>query len=89
VKPAALPPVEHVTARLIEIWSDLLLSSAVGRDTDFQDHGGTSLTAVRIRSRIRAEFGRDVDLVDLLDEATPARVAALISVAPLWRGGAD
>jgi acyl carrier protein len=73
-----------VLTRLMAIWADVLGTGAADADTDFIDHGGTSLTAVRIRGRIRTEFGKDLDTLDILDNPTPKQLAALVPEAPEW-----
>ncbi|GAA1029453.1 hypothetical protein GCM10009557_18000 [Virgisporangium ochraceum] len=73
-----------LVARLIEIWSEVLVSGVVDGQTDFAELGGSSLTAVRIQSRIRKEFGRNIELVEVLEFRTPARLAARIPAAPAW-----
>ena len=61
-------------------------SADIDADSHLFDLGATSLTAVRIRSRIRAELGLEIDLVDLLDYPTPRELAGLLATAPAWQG---
>jgi hypothetical protein len=72
---------DDTVARLVEIWAQLLEPTRVDEDTDFLEAGGTSLMAARIRGRIRTTFGRDVDLLDILDNATPRRLARVLDGA--------
>lgn len=72
--------------RMVEIWRSVLRDVEVGLDSHLLDLGGTSLTAVRIRSRVLAEFGKEIELVDFLDHPTPRALAAVVTAAPRWRG---
>jgi aryl carrier-like protein len=85
-----IPPpatdVDAIRRRIIEIWTSVLRGPEVHDDSDLVDLGATSLTAVRIRSRIRAELGRDIDLVDLLDHPTPRELAPVVAAAEPWTG---
>jgi acyl carrier protein len=79
-----LPSTDALIGRLMTIWAEVLTVGVVDGNTDFIELGGTSLTAVRIRGRIRAEFGRDLDLVDILDYPTPRALAAHLPRVPVW-----
>ncbi len=78
--------IDTIRQRIIEIWTSVLRGPEVHDDSDLVDLGATSLTAVRIRSRIRAELGKDIDLVDLLDHPTPRELAPVIAAAQPWTG---
>lgn len=75
-----------VTARLVAIFQAALKNDALDADSDFVEFGGTSLTAVRIRTLVRTELGKDVDLLDILDYPTPAALAPAVVGAPDWTG---
>ncbi|MEH0971290.1 acyl carrier protein [Micromonospora sp. CPCC 205546] len=75
-----------LTARLVTIWQTALKNDTLDADSDFVEFGGTSLTAVRIRALIRAELGKDVDLLDILDYPTPSGLAPAVAEAPDWTG---
>src|SRR3712207_5352175 len=81
-----LPAGDDLVARLIAIWSEVLVSGVVDDNTDFVELGGTWLMAVRIRGRIRADLGRDVDMLNILDHPPPKQPAALLPMAPAWTG---
>jgi hypothetical protein len=83
--PATVP--SDAVDRLVAIWSDLLGAGVVNGHTDFLEMGGSSLTAVRIRAQVRAEFGRDMALTELLELRTPQGVAAGLPHAPRWPAG--
>lgn len=74
------------TEQVIAIWRTFFPHADIGPDSHLLDLGATSLTAVRIRSRIRAELGREVELVDLLEHPTPRELAKVIAAAEPWQG---
>lgn len=78
--------VDHLTARVIEIWTAVLDQPGVTPDSNFLELGANSMAAVRLRSRVRAELGKEIELVDLLDHVTPREQAELIAAAPDWTG---
>lgn len=55
-----------VDGRIAEIWRDVLGRGDVGADTDFFDSGGTSLSALRMLSRLNKSFGKGFALTTLL-----------------------
>lgn len=73
-----------IERRLAAIWSDLLGVDDIGRGDDFFDLGGYSLITVRLLRRIRQEFGRTLELGQLMQDSTLAGMAALVAtdVAP-------
>ncbi|MFN3431288.1 MAG: alpha/beta fold hydrolase, partial [Candidatus Sericytochromatia bacterium] len=79
--PAEMPRTE-TERRLAAIWAEVLGLAEVGRNADFFELGGHSLAAVRVLSRVKAEFGRDVPLTGLFTTPTVAGLAALLTEAP-------
>jgi acyl carrier protein len=77
---------DQATARMIEIWSRFFPGAEITPESHLLDLGANSMTAVRIRSRIRAELGREIELVDLLEHPTPAALSAVVVAAPVWQG---
>ncbi|WP_170973336.1 non-ribosomal peptide synthetase/type I polyketide synthase [Rhizobium sp. FKY42] len=63
---------------LAEIWSDLLGSQDMGRDTHFFAAGGDSLIAVRMAERIRSVFGCKVALREIFSLQVLKALAAHI-----------
>jgi len=59
------PPQGEVETTVAAIWSELLGVAQVGRRHNFFELGGHSLLAVQLASRIEAELGLEVALVDL------------------------
>jgi acyl carrier protein len=78
----------EITSQVIAIWESVLGMQGIHSDSHLLDLGATSLTAVRIRSRVRAELGREIDLIDFLEYPTPRELAPIVAVAPRWEGPA-
>ncbi len=73
------PPRTQVEQRLSEIWARALNVDRVGVDDNFFDLGGHSLLAVRLRVDVEKDFGCDIPLGTIFNEAaTVAGMAALI-----------
>ena len=72
-------PVDLVERKVARIWSDVLGVSRVGRGDNFFELGGHSLLAVRVIGRVRADFGIELTVVELLTgSATVAGVSEII-----------
>ncbi|MCP3757022.1 amino acid adenylation domain-containing protein [Streptomyces sp. TBY4] len=76
--PAALTDAER---RIARIWQAVLEVPRVGRDTDFFDLGGTSLSLLRMFERVNSEFGTDLDVTVLIEAATVAELAQRVEAA--------
>ncbi len=63
----AIPALEDVVA----VWRDVLRLSDADEDVSFLEHGGTSLTAVRIRAALQRQLALDVDVSALVDNPSP------------------
>ncbi|MBS2551685.1 non-ribosomal peptide synthetase, partial [Catenulispora sp. NL8] len=61
-----LGPLEEAIA---EIWSEVLHSTVIGRDDDFFDLGGNSLSATQVTIRLRRDFDLDLPVRTLFDHA--------------------
>lgn len=55
-----------VEARIAEVWKEVLGIDSVRGETDFFDAGGTSLSAMRMLSRVNKAFGKGFALTTLL-----------------------
>jgi acyl carrier protein len=75
--------VEHIAERVVEIWRSVLQTPDVDLDTNLLNLAASSLAAVRIRSRIRAELGKEIELLDILEQPTPRELAGAIAAAPV------
>jgi acyl carrier protein len=84
--PLSTEDIDTIRKRIVEIWASVLRQPEVQEDSHLLDLGATSLTAVRIRSRIRAELGKEVPLVDLLEHPTPRQLAPVVAAAEPWLG---
>lgn len=71
---------------VVELWRSLVDDDRIDADTQIFDLAASSLTAVRMRSRIQAELGKQIELIDILDHPTPRELAAAIETAPAWAG---
>lgn len=83
----ALEVENPIEARLRVIWRELLGAATIARDDDFFDLGGYSLITIRLLRRIEAEFGRLLDMSDLMRASTLSAMAALIAADPVAHGG--
>ncbi len=63
-------PRSQIEEALTAIWREVLEIDEVGLDDAFFDVGGHSLLLAKLRARIRAQLGREVDLVTLFRYAT-------------------
>ncbi|MGW5072877.1 amino acid adenylation domain-containing protein [Rhodococcus sp. NPDC004095] len=66
---------------LCALFAELLGLEKVGADDDFFELGGHSMIAMRVVSRVRAEFDVQLTIRDLFDARTPAQIARLLPAA--------
>ncbi|EME20381.1 non-ribosomal peptide synthetase [Rhodococcus triatomae] len=74
-------PATEAERVLCELFADLLGLGSVGADDDFFELGGHSMIAMRVVSRVRAEFDVQLTIRDLFDARTPAELARLLPAA--------
>ncbi|WP_417716588.1 amino acid adenylation domain-containing protein [Rhodococcus gannanensis] len=74
-------PATEAERVLCDLFADLLGLESVGADDDFFELGGHSMIAMRVVSRIRAEFDVQLTIRDLFDARTPAELARLLPAA--------
>ncbi|MFD8386587.1 amino acid adenylation domain-containing protein [Streptomyces sp. NPDC059679] len=69
--------------RIAEIWADVLETDVgtVGVDQNFFDHGGHSLRATRVHTRLRETFGIDLPLRRLFEAVTVGELAREVEAA--------
>jgi thioesterase domain-containing protein/aryl carrier-like protein len=81
-EPPAHAPLTPLELRIAELWSDLLGAEARAPDDDFFALGGTSLQVMALMSRIRREFGVELDVKAVVERPTLAGLAHLIRGGP-------
>jgi amino acid adenylation domain-containing protein len=84
------PPLRGTEHRLAEVWRTLLPAHAaadLGRDDNFFDLGGNSLTAARLVFRVREVFGVDLPIGAFYEKATLAACAGAIETAAARQPG--
>ncbi|MDJ0839693.1 MAG: non-ribosomal peptide synthase/polyketide synthase [Acidobacteriota bacterium] len=74
-------PATHLENELRLIWSEVLNVPPPGIHTNFFDLGGHSLSATRVVSRIREEYGADLPLKIVFQTGTIARLAEVLEKA--------
>lgn len=72
-------PRNSIERQVADIWAELLRVEQVGVHDDFFGLGGDSLLAIKLISRLRAEFQLEVPVRDLFEMTTVARQAELIA----------
>jgi acyl carrier protein len=70
---------DEFLARLHGLWAESLGIDTLGPDDDFFDMGGNSLSAVELLSRIRSEFGVELNVGLLYDAPTPRQLAESVA----------
>ncbi|MFG2428682.1 amino acid adenylation domain-containing protein [Streptomyces sp. NPDC048590] len=80
--PVAPEPGEPVTKALCEIFAEVLgIDGAVPAGADFFAAGGSSLTVIRLISRVRTVLDAEPTVRDVFEEPTPAGLAARLAEA--------
>ncbi|MBE9637980.1 non-ribosomal peptide synthetase [Salipiger mangrovisoli] len=86
--PKGTPPVGPVEERLAALYAEVLhLPQAPGREADFFDLGGDSLTALTLSFRIEAIFGQDPGLGQIFETPGLAQLARALEMADTARAG--
>ena len=72
-------PQNRIEQNIATIWQDVLGISNVGRDSNFFDLGGHSLQLVRVNTRLRQAFNKDIPVVDMFRFTTVRALANHLS----------
>jgi len=84
------PPANRIEEILSEIWAQVLGADRVGVNDDFFELGGHSLLATKVLARVRAAFGVEPPLAELLAGRLTVRgMAELVAVGQLTATDAD
>jgi amino acid adenylation domain-containing protein len=75
---ALLPPQDRLEWQLSQIWSNILNVKPIGRDENFFDLGGNSLSALRLFEQIQTVFRKSLPLATLFQAPTIAELASLM-----------
>ncbi|WP_109509646.1 non-ribosomal peptide synthetase [Nocardioides speluncae] len=73
------PPRGPDEEALAPLWAEALGTAAPGRDDDFFDCGGDSISAMHLVATIRTRLRRDVTFEDVLSQRTFAALAACVA----------
>ncbi|GAA1400605.1 hypothetical protein GCM10009662_22460 [Catellatospora coxensis] len=74
-------PATPAETEVAAVWAELLGLARVGRDDDFFDTGGHSITAMRLVAALRPRLRRDVAIEDVLQGRTLRAIASRASDA--------
>ncbi|AZF31887.1 Non-ribosomal peptide synthetase [Pseudomonas sp. R4-35-07] len=79
-------PQTELEQQIAAIWADVLHLAQVGLDDNFFEVGGHSLLAIQITSRVQAELGLDVPLMELFQTES---LRAYVQAAATFRAGSE
>lgn len=79
-------PRDHVEMALYRMWRRILLHPSIGVTDNFFDLGGTSLSAIKVASAVREEFGRELPIREILLHPTIEALAELLRAGTVPRG---
>ncbi|MEI4623585.1 non-ribosomal peptide synthase/polyketide synthase [Bacillus pfraonensis] len=71
-------PRDEIEYQLIKIWQDLLQIEDVYVNDDFFNRGGHSLLVIKLVSKIREKFGKEIKVSTLIKNPTVEGIACLI-----------
>jgi len=72
-------PQNEIEMKIVEIWLEVLQLDQVGVNDNFFDLGGNSLLLVRLHSKLKNEFRRELTIIDIFRKATVASQALFLS----------
>ncbi|PFJ04301.1 hypothetical protein COD67_20415 [Bacillus cereus] len=71
-------PRDEIEYQLIKIWQDILQTEDVYVNDDFFNRGGHSLLVIKLISKIREKFGKEIKVSTLIKNPTVEGIACLI-----------
>ena len=83
-----LAPESDVEQTIAKVWREVLALDRVGRNDNFFDLGGHSLSMMKIFAVLRSAFARELVMVDLFAHPTVASLAAFVRSDGSESGGA-
>jgi hypothetical protein len=78
VRQPSVLPADPIETSLAEIWREVVVLEAVGREDNFFDVGGHSLLATQVISRVARAFNVELPLRAIFETPTIAGLAGLI-----------
>lgn len=72
------PPASAGEDRVAALWRRVLETDAIDVDGSFFDHGGNSISLMRLQLELQTEFGREIRITDLLKHHSVAAQARLL-----------
>ncbi|MCF5173065.1 phosphopantetheine-binding protein, partial [Pseudomonas canadensis] len=81
---AYVAPETELEQQIAAIWADILRLPQVGLNDNFFEVGGHSLLAIQITSRVQADLGLEVPLVEVFQTET---LRAYVQAAATFRAG--
>lgn len=76
--PAAERVADSVEGKLLKMWREAIGRADIGREDDFFEIGGDSLSAVQLMTQIREEFGVNLSIGILFDQPTLAELCGVV-----------
>ncbi|UNO43298.1 amino acid adenylation domain-containing protein [Streptomyces sp. MST-110588] len=71
-------PRDHIELALYQIWQRLLVRTGIGVRDSFFDIGGSSISAIKLAHAVRAEFGQNLQIRDILLHPTIEALGGLL-----------
>lgn len=84
--PRGEPPRGEVESHVASVWSAVLGCPEAGRDQDFRELGGSSISAALVLARLRARYPARIELGDFLAAPTVRSLARLLACDPVAAG---
>jgi amino acid adenylation domain-containing protein len=76
-----IAPVSESEKKLVKIWENILALKKIGIKDDFFNIGGDSIKAIRVLSQINTEFQSNFKIIDIFENSTIERFAAVADSA--------